>query len=343
MWRVTRNSAASLVFAGVIPLFACSSATEPDGEGPVVNLLPGTGFEGRLAFLQLTREGPENNITGVALFVADGSTGDVSRVRWWRDRDQDAYLEGITWDPDGQSLTYGFGVHTDSPVQEPFHRLHRINADGSDEHPLAARTDVREAFPVWSPVGKLTYHFDGTYDGQDRWNEIFVDTKPFFDCRLPDADQPYRCEATRPAWSPDGRYLVVSMLDATTQGALYRLTVDDGTLVPLRQSTGAYNSEIFVSPIYSPDGDHIAFVRSLGDGGSEVWVLDGDGSNPRQLTSGFADRHPAWSPDGRGLAFTRMAMSPETRGHTGVWIMSGPTMTELTQITAVRTDYLTWR
>src|SRR5207245_1622214 len=57
-------------------------------------------------------------------------------------------------------------------------------------------------------------------------------------------------------------------------------------------------------PQYSPDGKHIAF-QSDRSGDLEIWIANGDGSSPRQLTrlhakvSGF----PRWSPDGKYIVF----------------------------------------
>jgi eukaryotic-like serine/threonine-protein kinase len=57
-------------------------------------------------------------------------------------------------------------------------------------------------------------------------------------------------------------------------------------------------------PAYSPDGKRIAFV-SNSSGSSELWVCDGDGSNPVKLTSlGTAVVGPRWSPDGQWIVFS---------------------------------------
>ncbi len=59
----------------------------------------------------------------------------------------------------------------------------------------------------------------------------------------------------------------------------------------------------------SPDGSRLAFMVDRGDLGSDVWMMDvGDGA-PRQLTvdrpplAFWEDTPPAWSPDGRHLAY----------------------------------------
>ncbi|MGB8859135.1 MAG: S9 family peptidase [Ilumatobacteraceae bacterium] len=77
------------------------------------------------------------------------------------------------------------------------------------------------------------------------------------------------------------------------------------------------------SPAVSPDGSQVAFVvtrvvMETNKYRSQVWLAVADGSTPpRVLTSGDNDGNPAWSPDGRELAFTsrRSAKKGETTLH----------------------------
>jgi Tol biopolymer transport system component len=73
---------------------------------------------------------------------------------------------------------------------------------------------------------------------------------------------------------------------------------------PIRQLTSTSSTN--VRPQWSPDGKRIAY-QSNRDGGGEtfhIFVMDADGGNTKQISSGdnIDDRHPAWSPDGNTIA-----------------------------------------
>jgi WD40 repeat protein len=57
------------------------------------------------------------------------------------------------------------------------------------------------------------------------------------------------------------------------------------------------------SPVWSPDDRQLAFSGTHG-GITDLYVVDADGKNMRQLTNDiYGDMQPAWSPDGKKLAF----------------------------------------
>ena len=69
----------------------------------------------------------------------------------------------------------------------------------------------------------------------------------------------------------------------------------------------------------SPDGSHIAFVSTDGRGRSGIYVVAADGSERRLLVAppGGAD-DPAWSSDGREIAFAAM---PTQGARSQVWVV----------------------
>ena len=74
-----------------------------------------------------------------------------------------------------------------------------------------------------------------------------------------------------------------------------------------------------VGPQFSPDGRQIVFTRrwvnKMSDRwDSELWVMDADGGNQRQITSlGGANFAPFFHPDGRRIVFASNHTDPRSR------------------------------
>jgi WD40 repeat protein len=64
------------------------------------------------------------------------------------------------------------------------------------------------------------------------------------------------------------------------------------------------NSDMDLSPAWSPDGDKIAFVSNR-DGNDEIYVMDAYGANVQRLTqtTNASESFPSWSPNGKWISF----------------------------------------
>ena len=116
-----------------------------------------------------------------------------------------------------------------------------------------------------------------------------------------------------PAWSPDGKKITFSSfrdlhkLKGIIFAEIYVMNPDGTNPINLTQSPERTD----FSSSWSPDGKQIAFTSDEGfkwdgSGGSHrnIWVMDADGGNPRNLTNhGAKDLSPDWSPDGMQIAF----------------------------------------
>ncbi|MBK6733107.1 MAG: PD40 domain-containing protein [bacterium] len=97
-------------------------------------------------------------------------------------------------------------------------------------------------------------------------------------------------------WSPDGNTIVFESNRKDGMSALFTVPAKGGAFTQLTPLAG-YEGH----PAWSPDGRRVAF-ESGQSGTMEVWCIDVDGKNPRQLTSD-GGYWPRWSPNGRKLVY----------------------------------------
>ena len=95
--------------------------------------------------------------------------------------------------------------------------------------------------------------------------------------------------------SPDGRKMVLSL-----QGGLWIVPANGGTATKITPW-----SVESTQPVWSPDGEWIAFQNYSTAANYAIWVVKADGSQRHALTSGpFDDREPAWYPDSSKVIFS---------------------------------------
>lgn len=111
--------------------------------------------------------------------------------------------------------------------------------------------------------------------------------------------------------SPDGRQIVFDLL-----GDIYLLPIEGGTARLLRGGP-AYETQ----PRFSPDGSQIAFTSDR-DGLENLWVMDADGSNARQITRERERQvsNPAWTPDGQYLVGRKHFRNTRSLGAGEMWL-----------------------
>ena len=103
-----------------------------------------------------------------------------------------------------------------------------------------------------------------------------------------------------PRVSPDGRSVAFTIGDVNLDGnrvvnQIYVISMAGGAVKQLTNGDKSASS-----PRWSPDGKKIAYVT-----GSQVWLMDDDGSDKQQVTSiSTGAAAPIWSPDGKWIAFT---------------------------------------
>lgn len=149
--------------------------------------------------------------------------------------------------------------------------------------------------PVWSPDAR-SIAFTSFMHGYPDLFRLF----PFEPRRGVQTLASFPGINTSPAWSPDGRFLALTLSNVGNP-EIYVLTLATGALQRLTR-----HAAIDTEPTWSPTGQQIAFVSDRA-GQPRIYMMDRDGANVRQLTSGGFHTQPRWSPKGDTIVYTQRA------------------------------------
>ncbi len=236
-----------------------------------------------------------------------------------------------TYSPDGGWLAFERRINDDELASTT---VMLLNLDTNEQTPLPVSSNEVTHTPTWVPNGMISFVNEtlravGWYDSESG----LLDYAPDF-------------AAEMGAWSPDGLWLVLSeiLLQEHTHAEVVATETPAGTVSPATETTPSPTVESAVSeqdvffthllrlnianralveltdiqlvedtaPVFSPSGRQLAFGRKFVDAanwtpGRQLWLMQSDGSAPRQLTDEGLYNHAAfvWSPDEQTLVYMR--------------------------------------
>jgi len=302
-----------------------------------------------LAFLVNNMES-ESHVYLLDIFT--GANGPITAgwpfrsVSWWYDGEslliQDMYLALFRLSADGryrQTLNLPTNVRGVRPGlrDQTFAYLAPL-ASGVDEVWLQVGGEPRnlsqtptawESRPAFSPDGRwlawLSYE-QGVgfrllaYDLEVQTHHEILDSLNYVD---------------GPSWASDGRLLALES-NLTTWAEALIWDGPLGELTRVRVPTHLTPGEV----TWSPQADRIAYVRVI-NGAPSLWLYDLRIAEDRRLTpEGELEYQPAWSADGRWLAFSRQATQGSKR--LVVWDMQSMSH-RLLPVMGARSGPLQWR
>ena len=236
------------------------------------------------------------------IYVMGTDGGNLRRLTKNSDGDWDP-----SWSPDGKRIVFlsNRDGHVDGGA--PIPEIYVMDADGGNQQNLT-NTPNADRSPSWSPDGKRI-----VFESDRR----MIEDKPHqLEIYVMDADGRNQQNLTNnnpnedryPSWSPDGKRIVFSSSreghfenEAAVTYEIYMMDADGGNQ---QRVTNNRNNDL--SPVWSPDGERIAFASDRkGDWQNfEIYVMDADGGNQQKITNNRAwDSSPSWSPDSERIVF----------------------------------------
>jgi TolB protein len=222
------------------------------------------------------------NVSDLFVMNADG-TGQTALVRG----------SSASWSPDGKAIAFhasasgkGRPIKVDPGAATTDNDIfvldigeflaHRATPRNITNSPAAIDDD-----PDWSPQGRkivFTSHAAGDDPITSNTAEIYV-------IDLAGTARPVRLtsnaeEERAPSWSPDGRRIAYCCRRGGSDLEICIMNADGSGVRQLTDNTIGD-----LTPSWSPDGRKIVFHRRVGERGQfQLFVIDGDGRNEKQLT-----------------------------------------------------------
>jgi TolB protein len=181
------------------------------------------------------------------------------------------------WSPDGKHIAF-------SSTRDGNSEIYIINADGTGLKRLTNHAAI-DTSPCWSPTGReIAFTSDRTGAPQ-----IYAMDTEGLNLRRISYEGSYN---DSPSWSPSKEYSELAFASRIERGPFDIVVYDFQTKQTRQLTTGRGSNE---SADWSPNGLHLVFTTTR-TGTSQIFTMNRDGSNTRQLTREGNNTTPEWGP-----------------------------------------------
>lgn len=265
-------------------------------------------------------------LPGRLLFVQQG------RIWLWEGREGRPLLGDGTawqpaWSPDGTRIAYVQRGESYSNVLIADAQGQHLAKLTTNESYLASHSHERiydsqwAFYPTWSPDNMrivMAAQYGPPYGSPATEHNLALYVMPVAGGARQALYTDENAHCGPMAYAPDGSTLVYVRAGTSKQGQqqLYRLSMSSGATAPFPAAPiPSYD------PVFMPSGEWLAFTATV-DSQTDIWALPGRsaaGTNPTpvRLTRMGKARAPAFSPDGRLLAFLAI---PEGKSGFELWV-----------------------
>ncbi len=225
----------------------------------------------------------------------------------------DSEDQAMAWSPNGRWIV----LHSHREQSDDIW-LRPADGGAPDRRVSFLGRGAETGWPRWSADGKWVL-FDGA-SPSTRQSALFVIgidqeggavTAPPREMTVTGFDG----EITHGEWLPDSRTIVAIAKEGPGRHAILAVPAGGGVAHVLHRFPSEHD---FPGLGVTADGRRLAFVAPAPDGFYQIFVMPAAGGAPQQLTVDRTHKtQPAWSPDGRRLAFTVWSYDVQ------IWMMAG--------------------